>query len=231
MYQLFIGNKNYSTWSMRPWLLLKQAGIPFQEQLIRFDSFEEDSQFKTEILKLNPTGKVPALVDGERVVWDTLAICEYLAEQHPEHALWPQDKSLRARARCISAEMHSSFQGLRNLCPMNVEADLTHIGLQLWSEHAQLRADVARIEQIWSQRPGDDSFLCGEFSIADAFYAPVVMRFDGYQLPISASSQSYMQKILALPSVQQWIAEAKQEQQFVPFDEPYRQQREEFLKG
>ncbi|ENX39981.1 glutathione S-transferase family protein [Acinetobacter courvalinii] len=230
MYQLFIGNKNYSTWSMRPWLLLKQAGIPFQEHLIRFDSFEADSQFKTEILKLNPTGKVPALVDGERVVWDTLAICEYLAEQHPEHALWPQDKSLRARARCISAEMHSSFQGLRNLCPMNVEADLTHIGLQLWSEHAQLRADVARIEQIWSQRPGDDSFLCGEFSIADAFYAPVVMRFDCYQLPISASSQSYMQKILALPSVQQWIAEAKQEQQFVPFDEPYRQQREEFLK-
>ncbi|EXB47872.1 glutathione S-transferase family protein [Acinetobacter sp. 1000160] len=230
MYQLFIGNKNYSTWSMRPWILLKQAGIPFQEQLIRFDSFEADSQFKTEILKLNPTGKVPALLDGERVVWDTLAICEYLAEQHPEHALWPQDKSLRARARCISAEMHSSFQGLRNLCPMNVEADLTYIGQQLWSEHAQLRADVARIEQIWSERPDDDSFLCGEFSIADAFYAPVVMRFDCYQLPISASSQSYMQKILALPSVQQWIAEAKQEQQFVPFDEPYRQQREEFLK-
>lgn len=230
MYQLFIGNKNYSSWSMRPWILLEQAGIPFQEQLIRFDSFEADSQFKTEILKLNPTGKVPALVDGELVVWDTLAICEYLAEQHPEYALWPQDKSLRARARCISAEMHSSFQGLRNLCPMNVEADLTHIGQQLWSEHAQLRADVARIEQIWSQRPDDDSFLCGEFSIADAFYAPVVMRFDGYQLPVSASSQCYMQKILALAAVQQWIAEAKQEQQFVPFDEPYRQQREEFLK-
>ncbi|WP_038346338.1 glutathione S-transferase family protein [Acinetobacter sp. A47] len=230
MYQLFIGNKNYSTWSMRPWILLKQAGIPFQEQLIRFDSFDADSQFKTEILKLNPTGKVPALVDGKRVVWDTLAICEYLAEQHPEHGLWPQDQSLRAKARCISAEMHSSFQALRNLCPMNVEADLTHIGRQLWSDHAQLRADVARIEQIWSQRATEDGFLCGEFSIADAFYAPVVMRFDCYQLPLSASSQNYMQTILALPSVQQWIAEARQEQQFVPFDEPYRQQRTEFLK-
>ncbi|MEN5172150.1 glutathione S-transferase family protein [Acinetobacter higginsii] len=231
MYQLFIGNKNYSTWSMRPWILLTQAGISFQEHVIRFDSFEPESEFKTEILKLNPTGKVPALVNGELVVWDSLAICEYIAEQHPELDLWPQEKTLRARARCISAEMHSSFQSLRNLCPMNVEADLGHIGKQLWAEHAQLRADVARIDQIWSERPSEDGFLCGEFSIADAFYAPVVMRFECYQLPLSVSSQAYVQKILSLPSVQQWIDEAKQEQMFVPFDEPYRQHREEFLKA
>ncbi|MCH7384328.1 glutathione S-transferase family protein [Acinetobacter dispersus] len=230
MYQLFIGNKNYSTWSMRPWILLTQAGISFQEHVIQFDSFEPESEFKTEILKLNPTGKVPALVNGDLVVWDSLAICEYIAEQHPELRLWTEEKTLRARARCISAEMHSGFQSLRNLCPMNVEADLTHIGKQLWSEHAQLRADVARIDQIWSERPSEDSFLCGEFSIADAFYAPVVMRFECFKLPLSASGQAYAQKILSLPSVQQWITEARQEQMFVPFDEPYRQHREEFLK-
>lgn len=143
----------------------------------------------------------------------------------------PQDRKQRARARCISAEMHSSFQSLRNLCPMNVEADLSHIGKQLWLDNAQLRADVARIEQIWSERPAEDSFLCGEFSLADAFYAPVVMRFECYKLPISASSQSYMQKILALASVQQWIAAAKQEQMFVPFDEPYRQHRLQYLQS
>jgi len=230
MYQLFIGNKNYSTWSMRPWILLTQAGISFQEQLIQFDSFEPESEFKTEILKLNPTGKVPALVNGDLVVWDSLAICEYIAEQHPELRLWPEEKTLRARARCISAEMHSGFQSLRNLCPMNVEADLAHIGKQLWAEHVQLRADVARIDQIWSERPSEDSFLCGEFSIADAFYAPVVMRFECFKLPLSASGQAYAQKILSLASVQQWITEARQEQMFVPFDEPYRQHREEFLK-
>lgn len=230
MYTLLIGNKNYSTWSMRPWILLKQAGIPFQEHWVQFDSFEADSQFKTEILKLNPTGKVPVLVDGELVVWDSLAICEYVAEQHPEKALLPQDKTLRARARCISAEMHSSFQTLRNLCPMNVEADLAHIGRQLWADNPQLRADVARIEQIWSERPAEDSFLCGEFSIADAFYAPVVMRFECFKLPLLASSQVYMQKILSLASVQQWITEARQEQMFVAFDEPYRKSRDEYLK-
>jgi len=230
MYQLFIGNKNYSTWSMRPWILLKQLGIPFQEHLIQFDSFEADSQFKTEILKLNSTGKVPTLMHDDLIIWDSLAICEYIAEQNPEKKVLPQDRKQRARARCISAEMHSSFQSLRNLCPMNVEADLSHIGKQLWADHEQLRNDVARIDQIWSERPSEEQFLCDEFSLADAFYAPVAMRFQCYKLPISASSQSYMHKILSLASVQEWIAEAKQEQMFVPFDEPYRNHREEYLR-
>ena len=216
---------------MRPWILLKQLGIPFQEHLIQFDSFEPNSQFKTEILKLNSTGKVPTLMHDDLIIWDSLAICEYIAEQNPEKNVLPQDKKQRARARCISAEMHSSFQSLRNLCPMNVEADLSHIGKQLWADHEQLRNDVARIDQIWSERPSEEQFLCGEFSLADAFYAPVAMRFECYKLPISASSQSYMQKILALASVQQWIAAAKQEQRFVPFDEPYRQHRLQYLQS
>ena len=211
MYNLWIGNKNYSTWSMRPWLLLKQAEIPFQEHLIQFDSFAPESQFKTEILKLNPTGKVPVLVDEDVVIWDSLAICEYIAEQYPEKTLLPQDRKMRVRARCISAEMHSGFQALRNLCPMNIEADLTEQGQQLWSEHAELRHDVARIEQIWLERPHETGFLCGEFSLADAFYAPVVMRLVAYQLPLSASSQAYIQKILSLPAIQQWVTAAKQE--------------------
>ena len=211
MYQLWIGNKNYSTWSMRPWLLLKQTEIAFQEHLIQFDSFAPESQFKTEILKLNPTGKVPVLVDDDVVIWDSLAICEYIAEQCPEKSVLPQDRKMRIRARCISAEMHSGFQALRNFCPMNIDADLAEQGQQLWAAHAQLRADVARIEQIWSERPNENSFLCGEFSMADAFYAPVVMRFASYRLPLSASSQTYMQKILSLPAMQQWIAAAKQE--------------------
>jgi len=128
MYQLFIGNKNYSTWSMRPWILLKQLGIPFQEHLIQFDSFEPNSQFKTEILKLNSTGKVPTLMHDDLIIWDSLAICEYIAEQNPEKNVLPQVRKQRARARCISAEMHSSFQSLRNLCPMNVEAILCTCG-------------------------------------------------------------------------------------------------------
>ena len=183
MYQLFIGNKNYSTWSMRPWILFKQLGIPFQEHLIQFDSFEPNSQFKTEILKLNSTGKVPTLMHDDLIIWDSLAICEYIAEQNPEKNVLPQDRKQRARARCISAEMHSSFQSLRNLCPMNVEADLSHIGKQLWADHKQLRNDVARIDQIWSERPSEEQFLCGEFSLADAFYAPVAMRFECYKFP------------------------------------------------
>ena len=216
---------------MLPWILLKQAGIALQEHWIQFDSFEPDSQFKTEILKLNLMGKVPTLMHDDLIIWDSLAICEYIAEQNPEKNVLPQDRKQRARARCISAEMHSSFQSLRNLCPMNVEADLSHIGKQLWADHEQLRNDVARIDQIWSERPSEEQFLCGEFSLADAFYAPVVMRFECYKLPISASSQSYMQKILALASVQQWIAAAKQEQMFVPFDEPYRQHRLQYLQS
>lgn len=227
MLELFIGDKNYSTWSMRPWLVARHFEIPFQEHLIAFDHFEVNSQFKQSILKINPTGKVPALVDDGFLIWDSLAICEYLADKFPEKSLYPTDQKQRARARSLSAEMHSSFMVLRNTCDMNLDAQLQEIGARLWQENAKLQHDVKRIEQLWAERPEQDDFLCGDsFSIADAFYAPVVMRFVTYGIPVSQASQRYMQTILAVPAVQQWIAEAKTEFRFVACEEQYRTQAE-----
>ena len=225
MLDLFIGNKNYSTWSMRPWLVLKHFDIHFKEHLIPFDDFKLESPFKKTILTINPTGKVPALKDDELLIWDSLAICEYLAETFPEKSLWPKDKKQRARARSMSAEMHSSFMTLRSTCDMNLDADLSEVGAKLWAKKPQLQEDVKRIQALWAERPSQDGFLCGnEFSIADAFYAPVVMRFIGYGIPVSEDSQMYMQKILKLPAVQQWMAEAKAEYVFVACEEQYRVQ-------
>lgn len=225
MLDLFIGNKNYSTWSMRPWLVLRHFDIAFAEHLIAFDDFKLDSPFKKTILAINPTGKVPALKDDELLIWDSLAICEYLAEKFPEKQLWPRDQKQRARARCMSAEMHSSFMALRSACGMNLDADLSEVGAKLWLDNSQLQEDVKRIETLWSERPDPNGFLCGDmFSIADAFYAPVVMRFIGYGIPISEMNQIYMQKILKLAAVQQWIAEAKAEHVFVACEEQYRSQ-------
>lgn len=225
MLDLFIGNKNYSTWSMRPWLVLRHFDISFAEHLIAFDDFKLDSPFKKNILAINPTGKVPALKDDELLIWDSLAICEYLAEKFPEKQLWPRDQKQRARARSMSAEMHSSFMALRRACGMNLDADLSEVGAKLWLDNSQLQEDVKRIETLWSERPNPNGFLCGDtFSIADAFYAPVVMRFIGYGIPISELNQIYMQKILKLAAVQQWIAEAKAEHVFVACEEQYRSQ-------
>jgi len=225
MLDLFIGNKNYSTWSMRPWLVLRHFDIAFAEHLIAFDDFKLDSPFKKTILAINPTGKVPALKDDELLIWDSLAICEYLAEKFPEKQLWPRDQKQRARARSMSAEMHSSFMALRSACGMNLDADLSEVGAKLWLDNSQLQEDVKRIETLWSERPDPNGFLCGDaFSIADAFYAPVVMRFIGYGIPISELNQLYMQKILKLAAVQQWIAEAKTEHVFVACEEQYRSQ-------
>ncbi|HET9820748.1 MAG TPA: glutathione S-transferase, partial [Burkholderiaceae bacterium] len=134
MLQLVIGNKNYSSWSMRPWVLLRQLGIPFEEKLLRFDGFDADSRFKQAIGRVTPTGRVPVLVDEGFVVWDTLAIAEYLAERYPSLALWPADVHERARARSLCAEMHSGFGALRSHCPMNVEALLPEVGRRLWAE-------------------------------------------------------------------------------------------------
>lgn len=223
MLDLFIGNKNYSTWSMRPWLVLRHFDIAFTEHLIPFDDFQLESPFKKTILAINPTGKVPALKDGDLLIWDSLAICEYLAEKFPEKQLWPQDQKQRARARSMSAEMHSSFMALRNTCGMNLDADLSEVGAQLWLDHPQLKEDVKRIEALWAERPSQDGFLCGDaFSIVDAFYAPVVMRFIGYGIPISDYNRIYMQKILNLAAVQRWMTEAKAEHVFVACEEQYR---------
>lgn len=222
--KLFIGNKNYSSWSMRPWVLLKQAGIPFEEVKVRFDSFSDDSQFKSTLRSLTPVGRVPVLQDGERLIWDSLAIAEYLAETQADRHLWPRDAGERARARSLCAEMHSGFVGLRSNCPMNIEAQLPQIGALKWRDVAALRADVTRIDQMWSeqlQRHGGP-MLFGDFSIADAFFAPVVMRMRTYALPLSEAAQAYVQRVCELPGVKAWVADALAEKDFLDFEEPYR---------
>jgi glutathione S-transferase len=223
--QLIIGNKNYSSWSMRPWVLMRQAEIPFEEVQIRFDSFEADSVFKQRVKAINPVGKVPALVDDGFAIWDSLAIAEYLAERFPERQLWPVDARARARARSVCAEMHSGFTALRNHCPMNIEASLPEVGALLWRDQAGLRADVARLVAMWTEllaaQPAD-SLLFGAFSIADAFYAPVCTRIRTYALPVPPEVQAYVDRVLGLPGVQAWIGDALAENDFIDFDEPYR---------
>jgi glutathione S-transferase len=224
MLKLFVGNKNYSSWSMRPWVLLRQAGIPFDEELVRFDSFEADSRFKKTLSGLTPTAKVPVLVDEDLAIWDTLAIAEYLAEQYPEKKLWPQDRAARARARSICAEMHSSFTGLRSNCPMNIEAALPAVGALVWRDQPSVHNDVQRLVQMWTgllQEHGGP-MLFGEFSIADAYFAPICMRFNAYALPLPQAAADYVQRVTALPGVAAWIADALAEKDFLNFEEPYR---------
>jgi glutathione S-transferase len=224
MRKLYIGNKNYSSWSMRPWVLMKQAGIPFEEVMVRFDSFEADSQFKHTIAALNPVAKVPVLADGDLVVWDTLAIAEYLAETFPEKQLWPQPAADRARARSICAEMHSGFGGLRGHCGMNIEASLPEVGARLMKEEPAVASDLARIVQMWSGllEAHGGPMLFGAFSIADAYFAPIGTRIRTYGLPVPAHITAYIERVQALPGVRAWIDEALAEKDFLQFEEPYR---------
>ena len=227
MIQLYIGNKNYSSWSMRPWVLLTQAGIAFEEVMVRFDSFAPDSQFKKIIGPVSPVGKVPALVDGDLVVWDTLAIAEYLAEKFPDQQLWPADVKARARARSICAEMHSGFAALRSACPMNIEAHLPEIGQLAWRDKPAVRADVARLVAMWGELLAQHGgpMLFGAFSVADAYFAPVVMRLQGYALPVPGDIAAYMARVCALPGVKAWVDGALAEHDFRDFEEPFRLQR------
>ena len=224
MLKLYIGNKNYSSWSMRPWVLLRQLQIPFEEAMVRFDSFEGDSAFKRVIAGLNPAGKVPVLVDDGFAVWDTLAITEYVAESFPDKGVWPRDRQARARARSVCAEMHSGFSALRSHCPMNVEAMLPEVGVRVWSEQPAVRSDVQRIVSMWSglleQHGGP--LLFGPFSAADAYFAPVCLRLKTYALPVPETIAAYVARVLALPGVKAWTDDALAEHDFVPFDEPYR---------
>ena len=228
MLKLYIGNKNYSSWSMRPWVLMRQAGIAFEEVMVRFDSFEPGSVFKTTMAGVSPTGKVPVLVEGDLAVWDSLAIAEYLAERFPQHALWPADPAARARARSVCAEMHSGFSALRSHCPMNIEASLPEVGERIWREQAAVRADVARLSDMWTgllaQYPGG-GLLFGKFSIADAFFAPVCMRLVTYGLPLAAPVAAYVERVRALPGVRAWIDGALAERDFLDFEEPHRKGR------
>ncbi|HSV58821.1 MAG TPA: glutathione S-transferase family protein [Variovorax sp.] len=231
MRKLYVANKNYSSWSMRPWVLMKQAGIEFEEVTVRFDSvdtFNPNSQFKRAMASLSPTALVPLLVDGDIKVWDTLSIVEYLAETCADKQLWPLDVAARAHARSICAEMHAGFRALRGACPMNIEADLAQQGALTWRDRADVRADVQRIIDMWSQllaaNAGQhaDGMLFGRFCIADAYFAPVVMRFTRYALPVPAQIQAYMQRVQALPGVKAWVDAALAEKDFVVADEPYR---------
>lgn len=227
MIKLYIGNKNYSSWSMRPWVLLKQAGIDFEEVMVRFDSFDSSSQFKTTLAALSPTGKVPLLVDGDLAVWDTLAIAEYVAEEFPNLQLWPTDKAARARARSVCAEMHAGFTGLRGNCPMNIEASLPDVGALIWRDKAAVRADVARLSAIWEEllTQYGGPMLFGHFTVADAYFAPVCARLKTYALPVSPAVAGYVERVLALPGVQAWIDGALAEKDFLDFEEPYRLKR------
>ncbi|ACM32003.1 MULTISPECIES: glutathione S-transferase family protein [Diaphorobacter] len=227
MLQLYIGNKNYSSWSMRPWVLLRQAGIAFEEVPVRFDSFDANSQFKRQLKAVTPVAKVPVLVDGDITVWDSLAIAEYLAEQYPDKHLWPQDKAARARARSVVAEMHSGFSALRSHCGMNIEARLPEVGEIVWRDQPAVRADVQRLVEMWSELLDQHGgpMLFGQFSIADAFYAPVCMRLATFALPVPEHITAYVQRVQQLPGVKAWIDGALAEQDFVPFDEPYRARR------
>ena len=212
--KLVIGNKNYSSWSLRPWLAMKVAGIIFAEH--RIPLYGPGS--KEQILVYSPAGKVPCLVDGDVRVWDSLSICEYLAEKHP--GLWPQDPAARALARSISAEMHSGFPNLRAKMSMNIRKRYPDKG-----RTPESLADVARIVAIWSgcraKYGKAGPFLFGGFSIADAMYAPVVLRFRTYEVDLPVDCRAYADAMLALPAMRDWIASAEAEAETLPQFELY----------
>jgi glutathione S-transferase len=201
--KLYIANKNYSSWSLRPWLLMRAMGIDFEEKMILLDRPDTRSS----ILAVAPSGKVPILVDGDLTIWDTLAITEYLAEQFPSIEIWPILRSSRALARSLVAEMHSGFAALRSAMPMNLRASLPGRG-----HTAAALADIARVVEIWEdcrrRFGGAGPFLCGHFCAVDAFYAPVVTRFVTYGVTLPPACADYVETILALPAMRQWKSDA-----------------------
>jgi glutathione S-transferase len=202
---LVIGNKNYSSWSMRPWVAFTAAGIPFTEVRVLLDKPDTSAN----IARYSAAGRVPVLVAGEMTIWDSLAICEYVAEQFPEKHLWPQDVAARAMARSVVAEMHSGFADLRTAMTMNIKARLPGRGRTPGAQ-----ADIGRICEIWEEclsRFGHHQFLFGAFSIADAFFAPVVCRFRTYGVALAPALQAYCERVLAHPAVARWIDEAMAE--------------------
>ena len=222
--KLYIGNKNYSSWSLRPWLLMKASGIAFEEVKLRL-AWDDASPFKQTLLKIAPSGKVPLLIDDSGfAVWDSLAICETLAERHPEKTLWPRDAQQRARARSVCAEMHSGFAALRSAFPMNVEAALAAVGGRLLASNAAAARDVARIDALWSDALASSGgpFLFGNFGIADAFFAPVCSRVKTYGLALSSAAAAYAERVRDLPAFREWSEAAHAEHDFIVDDEPYR---------
>ncbi len=212
--KLLIGNKNYSSWSFRPWIGIKAAGVAFDEEVISLNA----PDFKPRVSKLSGTGKVPVLLDGDARVWESLAILEYVAEKFPVAGLWPSDPHARAHARTIATEMHGGFLPLRRLCPMNMWRPVKKIALT-----GEVAANVARIDAMWTDcrmrfgRGGP--FLFGTFGAADAMYAPVVSRFHTYAVEVGDQARDYMQAVMALPAWAEWQASALKEPWVLPEDE------------
>lgn len=211
-YKLLIGNKNYSSWSLRPWLVLRGFNIPFEEVQLKFDT----SEFRRVVAQYSGAGQVPILVDGDTAVWDSLAIVEYLAERHP--GLWPQDPTARAMARCFCAEMHAGFRALRSKWPMSVRSDFP------LKAEPDVAKDVARIEALWlaarRRARAQGPYLFGAFSIADAYFAPVVFRFRTYGATLHPTCQEYVNTMLLHPAMQSWETAARAETEVVDYDDP-----------
>lgn len=211
---LVIANKNYSSWSMRPWVLMRARGIAFQERMLKFES----QDWRDHIARLSPSGLVPVLWEGEPAsgfaTWDTLAIAERLHETFPDRGVWPADARLRARARSAAAEMHAGFRALRGAMPMNIRSRYPGKGM-----NDGVAKDIARISALWAaaERP----FLCGEFCAADAFYAPVATRFVTYGVELKGAARAYQQALLDALAVRDWSSAAVRETEFVAEDEPY----------
>lgn len=215
---LVIGNKRYSSWSMRPWLLMKELNIEFTEKRLAL----YEAKFKDEALKHSPNGKLPALVEADGLkVWDSLAIVEYMHDKYPDRGVWPKDVKARAVARSACAEMHSGFTALRTHMGMNAGTKLKGLG---WNNEVQ--KDIDRICQLWSELRRTygqgGPFLCGQFSAVDAFFAPVALRFDTYEPTLPAGAQEYVKTMLGLKWLQVWVKEATEETEFIEKNEPYR---------
>ncbi len=216
--KLVIFHKNYSSWSLRPWLLLRELGIAFEEEQLSLN----DPEYKTKIGKYAPVAKLPVLVTDEGfAIWETIAIVEYAAEKFPDAGVWPRGEKARARARSLCAEMHAGFSALRNAFPMNIEARLPGFGWNL-----EVQADIDRIVQRWKatrEEFGQEGpFLFGKFSAADAFFAPVVSRFVTHAVEVPPEARAYMTAVLELRAMKEWTAAALEEHEFVAIDEPYR---------
>lgn len=211
--RLVIGNKNYSSWSLRPWLAMTVAGVAFEEQVISL----RQPDTRARILQVSPSGRVPCLIDGALTVWDSLAICEYVNETYAEGRLWPADRAARARARAVVAEMHSGFAPLRTYMSLDIRARKLEAG-RLAQAREDVQADITRVVALWTACLDDSGgpLLFGDFSIADAFYAPVVTRLATYGVALPPLLAAYSERIFALPAMRAWVAAAHAETEVLP---------------